>query len=144
MRVASEINLTLQEREALLKLTRSGLTSVRLAQRARIVLLASHGKDNTQVASELGIGRIQVGRWRERYVRDGMAAIERDLPRGGRRPTVDATEIVRLTTQTAPPNATHWSTRTLAQVTGVSATSVRQIWRARVEAAPDRDLQGFA
>jgi transposase len=103
---------------------------VRLARRARIVLLASQGKDNRQIAGELGIGRIQVGRWRERYAKEGMAAIERDLPRGGRKPTVDAARIVHLTTQTAPPDATHWSTRTLAAVAGVSATSVRRIWRA--------------
>lgn len=59
-----------------------------------------------------------------------MAAIERDLPRGERRPTADASEIVRLTTQTTPHNATHWSTRTLAEVAEVGATSVRRVWRA--------------
>jgi len=49
-----------------------------------------------------------------RYAQGGLAAIERDLPRGGRRPKVGAEEIVRLTTQTLPAAATHWSTRTLA------------------------------
>ncbi|MEP6879871.1 MAG: IS630 family transposase, partial [Nitrosospira sp.] len=87
-------------------------------------------KDNTQIAAELGVGRIQVGRWRERYAMDGMGAIERDLPRGGRKPTINASEIVRLTTQTTPPHATHWSARTLAGVAGASATSVRRVWRA--------------
>jgi transposase len=80
--------------------------------------------------AELSVGRIQVGGWRERYTMDGMGAIERDLPRGGRRPTVNAAEIVRLTTQTTPPNSTHWSARTLAEVAGASATSVRRVWRA--------------
>lgn len=130
MRTAPEIVLTAAEEKALTKLSRSNTSSVRLARRARIVLLAGHGKDNTQIGAELGIGRIQAGRWRERYAKDGMAAIERDLPRGGRRATVDAPEIVRLTTQTAPHNATHWSTRTLAEVAGVGATSVRRVWRA--------------
>ena len=130
MRTAAEIVLTAGEEKALTKLSRSNTSSVRLARRAWIVLLASQGKDNRQIAGELGIGRIQVGRWRERYAKEGMAAIERDLPRGGRKPTVDAARIVHLTTQTAPPDATHWSTRTLAAVAGVSATSVRRIWRA--------------
>jgi hypothetical protein len=39
-------------------------------------------------------------------------------------------EIVRLTTQEKPPAATHWSTRVLAQVAGVSAATVGRIWRA--------------
>jgi transposase len=130
MRTAPEIVLTAEEERALTKLSRSNTSSVRLARRAKIVLLAWQGKDNTQIAAELGVGRIQVGRWRERYAGDGMAAIERDLPRGGRRPTVDASEIVRLTTQTTPHNATHWSTRTLAEAAGVGATSVRRVWRA--------------
>ncbi len=130
MRTAPEIVLTVAEEKALTRLSRSNTSSVRLARRASIVLLAWHGKDNTRIAAELGVGRIQVGRWRERYAMDGMGAIERDLPRGGRRPTVNAAEIVRLTTQTTPPNATHWSARTLAGVAGASATSVRRVWRA--------------
>lgn len=59
-----------------------------------------------------------------------MDGIAQDLPRGGRRPTVDAREIVRLTTLTLPPNASHWSTRSLAQATGVSATTIRRVWQA--------------
>ncbi|MEO6563005.1 MAG: helix-turn-helix domain-containing protein, partial [Nitrosospira sp.] len=90
MRTAAEIVLTAAEEKALTRLSRSNTSSVRLARRARIVLLAWHGKDNTQIAVELGVGRIQVGRWRERYAMDGMGAIERDLPRGGRKPTINA------------------------------------------------------
>jgi hypothetical protein len=56
MRIAPEIDLTPEEREALLKLTRSGLTSVRLAQSARIVLLASMGMQNKDIATELDVG----------------------------------------------------------------------------------------
>ena len=94
------------------------------------------GHDNTQIAEELGVGRVQVGRWRARYAQEGMAGIERDLPRGGRHSTVDEQEIYRLTTQTLPEHPTHWSTRTMAQVAGVAC--------ARTQAAPRRDLQGFA
>ncbi len=67
MRVAPEIILTSQERAELTKLARSKLTSVRLAQRARIVLLAAQGMLSKDIAQELGIGRVQVSCWRERY-----------------------------------------------------------------------------
>jgi len=130
MRIAPKIVLTAAEEKALIKLSRSNTTSVRLARRAKIVLLAARGKDNQQIAEELGVGRVQVGRWRERYADAGLAGIEQDLPRGGRKPTVDAQAIVRLTTQTTPDNATHWSTRTLAKVADVGATTVRRVWRA--------------
>ncbi len=130
MRVAPEIDLTVEQEKHLLKLSRSNTTSVRLARRARIVLMAAAGHDNTQIAEQLGVGRVQVGRWRRRFVQEGLAGIERDLPRGGRRPTVDEQEIVRLTTQTLPDHATHWSTRTMAQVAGVGASTVRRVWQA--------------
>ena len=73
---------------------------------------------------------MQVGRWRERYAQGGLAAIEQDLPRSGRKRVVDAAEIVRRTTQTLPATATQWSTRTLAREAGVSDTTVLRIWRA--------------
>jgi transposase len=59
-----------------------------------------------------------------------VGAIEADLPRSGRKPRIDATEIVRLTTQSTPEAATHWSTRTLAAKAGISDTSVLRIWQA--------------
>ena len=61
MRVAAEINLAPEERSALMKLARSGRISVRLAQRARIVLLASRGMQNNDIAAELNVGRVQAG-----------------------------------------------------------------------------------
>jgi len=129
MRVAPKIMLTTEEEKTLTRLSRSNTTSVRLARRAQIVLLAAAGLDNKAIAAKLGIGRVQVGRWRERYAESGLASIERDLPRSGRKPVVDAAEIVRLTTQTTPKAATHWSTRTLAKEVGVSDTSVLQVWQ---------------
>jgi len=92
--------------------------------------MAAAGQSNREIAAELKIGRIQVGRWRERYVEGGLAAIERDLRRSGRKPRVDAAEIVRRTTQTLPVAATHWSTRTLAKEMGVSDSTVLRVWRA--------------
>ena len=130
MRVAPQIELTNDERAELTQLVRSKLTSVRLSQRAQIVLLAADGLQNMDIAEQLGIGRIQVARWRERYIRLRLAGIERDLPRGAPPVKVDSARLVELTTQTKPEVATHWSTRTMAAQLGVSAASVSRHWRA--------------
>ncbi|MDP2825345.1 MAG: IS630 family transposase [Sulfuritalea sp.] len=130
MRVAPEIVLTCEEHAELTKLVRSKLSSVRLAQRARIVLLAADGMQNKDIAQRLGVGRVQVSRWRERYAESRLAGIERDLPRGAPPAKVDVARLVELTTQTKPKAATHWSTRTMAAELGVSAASVSRHWRA--------------
>jgi transposase len=129
MRVATPIQLSPDEEQKLTRLARSNTTSVRLARRARIVLLAAAGLENQAIADQLKIGRVQVGRWRERYAQGGLEAIEQDLPRGGRPPKVDAAEIVRRTTQTLPAAATQWSTRSLAREMDVSDSTVWRIWR---------------
>lgn len=130
MRVAPTIKLTDDERLELTKLVRSKRTSVRLAQRARIVLLADQGKQTIVIAAELGVGRVQVARWRERYAEARLAGIERDLPRGAPPVKVDVAKLVELTTQSKPEAATQWSTRTMAEKLGVSAASISRHWRA--------------
>lgn len=129
MRLATTIELSGEERAKLTQLARSNLTSVRLARRAQMVLLAADGLHNEAIAEKVGVGRVQVGRWRARYAEGGLAAIEKDLPRGGRPVKADGPEIVRLTTQTQPEAATHWSTRRLAAKVGVSDTTVLRVWR---------------
>jgi len=129
VRVATEIVLTDEERAELTRLARSRLTSVRLALRARIVVLAAQGLQNIEIAARLGVGRVQVSRWRERYIESRLAGIERDLPRGAPPTTVDVARLVELTTQSTPEAATHWSTRTMAAELGVSAASVSRYWR---------------
>jgi len=130
MRVAPEIVLSEAERAELTKLSQSKRTSVRLAQRSRIVLLAAQGLQNDEIAAQLGAGRVQVARWRERYIQFRLAGIERDLTRGAPPVKVNVARLVELTTQSKPAGATHWSTRTMAQELGVSAASVSRHWRA--------------
>lgn len=130
MRVAPEIVLTEDERADLTKLTASRLTSVRLSQRARIVLLAADGLQDKQIAEQLGIGRIQAARWRGRYVQSRLAGIEQDLPRGAPQKKVDRARLVELTTQSQPEAATHWSTRKMAAKLGVHSSTVSRHWRA--------------
>ena len=131
MRVAQKIELTSEERVELTKLARSKRTSVRLAHRARIVLLAAAGLQNADIAAQVGVGRIQVSRWRGRYAQSRLAGIERDLPRGAPKVKVDVARLVALTTESKPKAATHWSTRTMAAELDVSAASVSRHWRAR-------------
>ena len=130
MRVAAEIVLTTEEQSELTKMVRSKLTSVRLAQRARIVLLAAEGLQNKEIAEQLGVGRVLVSRWRERYAQLRLSGIEHDLPRGAPPAKVDVARLVELTTQSKPETATHWSTRKMAAQLGVSAASVSRHWRA--------------
>lgn len=130
MRRAAIITLDDEETKRLKRIANSNTASVREARRAAIVLLAAEGRDNHDIAAELGVGRVQVGRWRTRYADGGWAAVSQDQPRGGRPERIDAEEIVRLTTQTKPDNATHWSSRSLARHTGVSAASICRIWKA--------------
>ncbi len=132
MRVAPEIVLSSEEREQLERFARGRSTAARLVQRARIVLLASEGKENREIAMELGIVRHTVGRWRSRYAQLGLAGIEKDSPRSGRLPRITkeaVQEVIRKTTQETPANATHWSTRSMARATGLSAATIRRIWR---------------
>jgi transposase len=99
--------------------------------RARIVLLAAEGKQDLRIARLLSIVRRTAARWRSRFLRGGIAGLEHDAPRPGRTPSISP-ELVRMviakTTQERPPHATHWSTRTMAAVAGISEASVRRIW----------------
>jgi transposase-like protein len=94
VRVALEVVLSDEEREVLDEQIRSKLTSVRLALRARIVLLAAQGLQNKEIALALCVGSIQVSRWRERYLESGLEGMERDLPRGVTPSTVDAARLI--------------------------------------------------
>lgn len=133
MRVAVSIALSGQDRRILQRWSRGRSTPARLVTRAMIVLRAAEGQQNKQIAAELGITRHAVGRWRKRFLEAGLAGIRQDAPRGGRKPAVRermARKIVETTTRQTPPDATHWSTRTLARFLGVDKMMVQRVWRA--------------
>ncbi|MHB1203423.1 MAG: IS630 family transposase [Acidithiobacillus sp.] len=129
MRVAPKVILTSEEQSELVRIVASRLSSVRLAQRAQMVLLAADGLQNKEIAKRVGVDRMQVARWRQRYLEHRLAGIERDLPRGAPPVKVDVARLVELTTQSKPEAATHWSTRSMAAEMGVSAASVSRHWR---------------
>ena len=130
MNQGTPINLSDGQRIELERRVRSQTLDARSVRRARIILLAADGVGNHEIARRLEISRNQVITWRGRFAKGGIAAIESDLPRSGRKPTIDAAEIVRVTTQTKPEGATHWSTRALAKQAGLSHSTVGRIWRA--------------
>jgi transposase len=133
MRVAPEIKLTPKETETLQQWSRSRVVSLRLKERADIILHASEGMQNNEIAKLQEVKPHTVSRWRQRFFELRLEGIEKDLPRGGRsskrREQIEK-EIIRKTTQEKPKNATHWSTRTLAAELNVSQTMVHRVWQA--------------
>jgi transposase len=132
MRTAPAVHLTVKDREWLTKEIKSALTSKRLSQRCLVVLMASNGKTNEQIATKLKITRQKVGRWRSRFAELGRAGIESDRPGRGRKQRYTAEIrrlIVRKTTREKPTAATHWSRQSMAKAMEVSASTVGRIWR---------------
>jgi transposase len=133
MRIAPHVALDADQQSRLEAIVRSRKLPARLLERSRIVLLAAAGKQNKQIAAELKITPEKAARWRKRYLELGLAGLEKDAPRPGRKAKISARQVRELigkTTRQTPPNATHWSTRSMAAVMGISAASVRRIWHA--------------
>jgi transposase len=121
-----------EQRAELERLTRRKTTAQALALRARIVLACADGGDNIAVAKRLGIGRQAVGRWRNRFIDRGVDGLFDEPRPGAPRKISDAAveNVVTLTLEAKPKDATHWSTRLLAKKSGLSRTSIARIWKA--------------
>ena len=133
MRVAPPVELSAEQRTALEAWANGRKTEVRIAERARVILLAATGKQNLEIAETLSISVQKAARWRWRFLAKGLPGLEKDAPRPGRLPSIapdKVAEVVRLTTLEKPVHATQWSTRSMANEVGISDTSVLRIWRA--------------
>jgi transposase len=133
MRIAPAIELTPDQQSILEAQARSRSLPARVVDRSRIVLLAAEGKQDNEIAGSLSVTPKKVSRWRKRFLRLGVAGIEKDAPRPGRTPKINPRliqRVVDMTTRQKPAKATHWSTRTMAEAVGISEASVRRIWRA--------------
>ena len=125
--------LTDEERVSLERLTRRRKSAQAIALRARIVLAcAEGGVTNLAVAAELGVSPATVGKWRARFVERRLnGLLDEDRPGAPRKISDDRVEAVIVKTlEEKPKDATHWSTRSMAKATGMSQTSISQIWRA--------------
>lgn len=131
MRTATPVNVFPEVCEQLVKYSRGRSIPKRLVERARIVLMAADGEQNQVIAATLGLSRPTVQLWRDRFAAHGIAGIEKDASRPGRKPKLSAAKVrrvIKATLETTPPNATHWSVRIMAEAQGISRMAVQRIW----------------
>ena len=121
-----------EERAKLEQWARRPKTAQRLALRSRIVLRCAEGVANQVVARELRVTGATVGKWRERFRTARLEGLADEPRPGAPREISDAQveEVITRTLESTPPQATHWSTRTMARVTKVSRPTISRIWRA--------------
>jgi transposase len=131
-RPIAALKLTENERESLSQWMRRPKSAQALAQRARIILACAEGLNNTQVGDRLHLTVQTVGKWRSRFVQkrlDGL--LDEVRPGTSQRLTDKEVEgVLTMTLESTPKDATHWSTRSMAQACGLSHMSVHRIWQA--------------
>jgi transposase len=121
-RPKAELVLTGEERETLERWARRPTSAQALALRCRIVLACAEGLSNQEVAAAQGVNQVTVGKWRARFASQRLDGLH-DEPRPGAPRTISDADVERVLVKTleeAPRDATHWSTRSLAQATGMS------------------------
>ena len=129
---AVQITLSDDERSVLESWTSRRKTAQALALRARIVLAAAGQLTNAEIAALEGVSRPTVTKWRNRFAERRLQGLV-DEPRPGRPRTISdeqVEQVVIATLESTPPDATHWSTRSMARETGIAPDSVMRIWHA--------------
>ena len=126
------IVLSDEERETLERWARRPTSAQALALRCRIVLAAAEGTSNKAIAAALDCHPVTVGKWRRRFAQWRLDGLQDEPRPGAPRTITDAqVEAVIVTTlEEQPPNATHWSTRSMAAALGMSQSAISRIWRA--------------
>ncbi|MGN6171295.1 MAG: IS630 family transposase [Solirubrobacteraceae bacterium] len=128
----AEVVLSEEDREVLERWARRPKSSQALALRCRIVLAAADGESSLEIARRLGCHKSTVGKWRGRFAGRGFDGLH-DEPRPGKPRSISDDRIERVIVKTLeeqPPDATHWSTRSMASATGMSQSAISRIWRA--------------
>jgi len=104
------------EREQLEQLLHSGTHATRKVTRARILLKAAEGWDDSAITDALSVGRATVERLRQRFVEEGLGALA-ERPRPGLPPKLDEKAEARLIAEacsTAPEGRKRWTLHLLA------------------------------
>ena len=101
------------------------------ALRGRIVLAAAAGLSNQQIASDLEIPQVTVGKWRRSFAAQGLEGL-RDAARSGRPPKHDAAIWQKVQTLACqqPESQGRWTVRTLAREVGLPHSTVHAILNA--------------
>src|SRR5262252_2556014 len=105
-----------EERVQLEQLLHSGTHATRKVTRARILLKAAEGWDDRAIAAALSVGRATVERLRQRFVEEGLGALE-ERPRPGAQSKLDAKAAARLIAEAcraAPEGRQRWTLHLLA------------------------------
>src|ERR1700683_3950165 len=137
---AAALTIGEEQKSQLEELLRTGSTPQRTASRCRVVLLASQGLSNNLIARQTGLSRPTGFAVRAAFSRRGTAGIcEPQKRKRSRRVLTPELEqrILDTTLKSRPPDATHWSVRTLASHLGVTRTLVHGVWQ-RYEVRPHR------
>ncbi len=122
------IELTEVERRELELLARAHKTGQAMARRARIVLAAAAGLENKTICVEVGADANTVSKWRRRFATHRLDGLL-DEPRPGTPRSIGDDEIaetIRLTLETSPPDATHWSLRSMAKAVGYAPSTIHR------------------
>lgn len=131
-RIHEKFMITDEQRKDLEALLRSPKTDQDLASRAKIILLTASGKTAEELIVELGTTFRTIYRWRKRFKEDGIQGLV-DRPRSGQpKKLTEETvkEVLRMTVECIPHEATHWSVRLMAKAARITTWQVRQIWNA--------------
>ncbi len=127
-----EITLSDSERETVERWARRPKSAQSLALRCRIVLLCADGLTNNEVADQVGVDRTTVSKWRRRFAARRLEGLADD-PRPGVPSSITDEQVEAVIVKTleeTPVDATHWSTRSMAQTQGMSQSAISRIWRA--------------
>lgn len=120
-----------EQRVELTRMATSTVLSHRKVVQARALLLAADGVANEEIARRFGVDSDTVRRWRRRYAEKGPAGVGVIAKGRGRKPSLPegaVAEVVRLTMTQTPPDATHWTTRSMARRVGIGKDAVARIW----------------
>lgn len=131
-RPVAVIELSQNEQRKLELMASRPKSSQRDAQRAKIILACAEGLNNLVVSERLGVCVQTVGKWRSRFAAGRIESLS-DAPRSGAPRTISDEKVEQVVTKTLeqkPKACTHWSSRKMAQQTGISDHSVRRIWKA--------------
>ena len=126
------ITVTPKACQQLESMVRSHSLAQGLVRRARIVLLAADGMTNTDIAQQLGLSKPTVGKWRQRFIKQGLMGLYDELRPGAPRSIDDEriAELIRTTLKSKPKDGTHWTCRSIAEETKLSKSTVQRLWKA--------------
>src|ERR1700761_4538203 len=131
-RPTKPLQISEEDRSKLGLIARRPKSAQAMAMRARIVLSCEQGMSNSEVARKLHITGATVCKWRERFRTDRLEGLLDEPRPGAPRSITDAQieEVVTKTLEAMPAHSTHWSTRLMAEETGLSQNAVVRIWHA--------------